>query len=255
MSGDDFEVSTGLPDNPCGEEAHQMVLGQSDTVGQARITSYMAGYFDAEGSIQICPRLDEEGHTWFEKSVALGSSISQMAGVFDGEGCITYEPRVSDTCSIGFESYPHIRMKQNEDGTILEQIFETYCSHHGLEYGLTYREPKSENESNTVEAYVRDTEDIRAFLTPLLPVLCEKRRQAVIMLRELLPRHENGVHLTKPGFVEMMKWKRELDREKPMGDEDRKYTVEYFEELWADDLEAQQRLDEFGGQSEVSADD
>jgi len=104
------------------------------------------------------------------------------------------------------------------------------------------------NRSPTVSVNVRSAEHIRNFLTPLLPLLREKRRQAIIMLREILPRYEAGRHHTKRGFIELMRWKRELDREKPMGDEDRKYTVEYFEELWGDEIEEQCRLGDFEGE-------
>jgi hypothetical protein len=256
MSGDDFEVSTGLPDNPCGEEAHQMVLDQSENREQARATTYMSGFFDAEGCIHANPstRDDRPLGAEFRNTVSVELATSQMAGVFDGEGCIRHVVSESKGCSLGFKSYPGVRMEQNKEGTILEEIFETYCSHHGVDYKIYDLEARG-HKSPAVSAHVHKSHNIRNFLTPLLPVLYEKQRQAAIMLREILPRYEEGVHLTKSGFIEMMKWKRELDRAKPMGKEDRKYTVEYFQNLWADDLEAQQSLDEFGGQSEVSADD
>jgi hypothetical protein len=257
MSSDDFEVSTGLPDDSCGEEAHQTLLRQSDSVEQARATAYMSGFFDAEGCVKGEVSVysgSPRGHK-FKPSLSLTTATCQMAGVFDGEGCISYEvhsekrPERRD-----FYSKPTVSMIQNKEGTILERIYEEYCSHQGVDYSLTYQDARG-NRSAAVRANIYGPDDIRGFLTPMLPVLHEKQRQAVIMLREILPRYENGVQLTKEGFIEMMKWKRKLDREKPMGDEDRKYTVEHFEELWADDLEAQQRLDDFGGQSAVSADD
>jgi hypothetical protein len=240
------EMPDWLPDDPCGEEAHQQVLAQSETVEQARATSYMAGYFDAEGSIGSHPgKRDDMSLGWgLSNRLQLKSKISQMAGVFDGEGCVSLSACKCDSYSHGHRLRPGVSMTQNQSGTVLQDIYDEYCSYHGVEYNITYRDARG-HRSPTVQARINGAENIRKFLRPLLPVLHEKRRQAIIMIREILPRYENDCHLTRPGFIEMMRWKRELDREKPMSDDDRKYTVEYFEELWADELEEQQEITDF----------
>jgi hypothetical protein len=243
---DSEELLDALPDNPCGQEAHQQVLGESESVEQARATSYMAGFFDAEGCIHSNPSVRDDRPIGAElrNHLSVQLSVAQMAGLFDGEGCISYNVLANEAASHDFASVPQVTMQQNQKKTMLEQIFEAYCSRHDVDYKTYYIEERG-NHSPAVRAQVNKSDNIRDFLSPLLPVLCEKRRQAVIMLREILPRYENKVHLTKQGFIKMMRWKRELDREKPKGDEDRKYTVEYFEDLWEDDLDAQQQLSDF----------
>jgi hypothetical protein len=234
-----------LPDNPCSEEAHQVVFEQCDgDLEQTQITAYMGGFFEGEGCIMASPKeraTGAHGHGIIP-NVKVMTTRQQMAGLFDAEGCIGLD---ISPCGRIHRPTPVVNMQQVQDKTSLEMVFDRYCDVSDVEYSLTKREARDQVRQPTVEARVRAAEDIRKFLTPLLPLLYEKRRQAVIMLREILPRYEDGVHNTKEGFIEMMKWKQELDREKPMGKEDRKYTVEYFEELWGDEISAQQRIDEY----------
>jgi hypothetical protein len=249
MSSDNTDPRTAdmpewLPDNPCSEEAHQMVFEQSDgNLGQTQITAYTGGYFDGEGNIDLSVRTSPNGANNYDflPRVRVGTARAQMAGLFDAEGCIKLTPEMSNG-GMSHRLRPEAEMSQAQGKTLLEAIFDEYCNIFDIEYSVTGYTPKDENHSRTVTAAIYTCENIRKFLTPLLPLLYEKRRQAVIMLREILPRYEDGVHHSKEGFIEMMKWKRELDREKPMSQGDRKYTVEYFEQMWGDEISAQQRI-------------
>jgi hypothetical protein len=227
-----------LPDDPTSDEACQMVLNQSETLEQAQITSYMSGYFDGEGCIKADVKSSETHYLNYQFLPRLKVQTAQMAGLFDAEGSIILAPSTSSNVNLNYQFLPRLKMEQVQDKTMLEDIFESYNDYIEFDYNL--RKNKHENDPNrqpTVEAYIDPKRDIRNFLAPLLPMLKEKQEQAIIMLREIIPRMERDVHLTKEGFIELMKWKELLDREKPMGNEDRKYTVEYFQDLWADDLD------------------
>jgi len=226
-----------LPDDPTSDEACQMVLNQSETLEQAQITGYMSGYFDGEGCISLYVGNRGSTKTNYELNTRLSVETSQMAGLFDAEGSITLGTSRATT-SLNYNFLPSINMKQVQDKTMLEDIFDSYNDYIDFDYSLT----KESNENDptrqpTVKASIYTKNSIKNFLAPLLPKLKEKQEQAIIMLREIIPRLERGVHLNKEGFIEMMKWKELLDREKPMSNEDRKYTVEYFQDLWADDLD------------------
>jgi hypothetical protein len=226
-----------LPDDPTSDEAHQMVLNQSETLEQAQITGYMSGYFDGEGCIRVCVGDSERNKTNYEFHPRLKVETSQMAGLFDAEGSITLFPDRAGT-SLNYNLRPSLNMAQVQDKTMLEDIFNSYNDHIDFDYRL--RRSNNENDPTrqpTVKVNIYTKNSIKNFLAPLLPMLKEKQEQAIIMLREIIPRLERGVHLNKEGFIEMMKWKELLDRDKPMGNEDRKYTVEYFQDLWADDLD------------------
>jgi hypothetical protein len=214
----------------------------------------MSGYFEGEGHVSLTVG-ESDAHSlnhYYTPRVGVESGISQMAGFFDAEGSIKFDIQTDTTHKLEYSCRPNLMAGQNENRTILEKIFETYCSFLNISYTDYRRKAESSDRNPSIECRVYGSNNIRKFLTPLLPLLYEKRRQAVIMLRELLPRYEDDVHLTKEGFIEMMKWKGELDREKPMGDDDRKYTVEYFEDLWRDEIESQQRLDDnWGSESDA----
>lgn len=246
----DYEAPDWLPD-PTSDEARQQTLNLCDgDVEQAKLTAYMSGYFEGEGCIRIAVSRMSGAQNGYQYDPRVALATAQMAGLFDAEGCINQAVSPQSDCRLNHSTEPRLLCRQNEDETILEELFKNYCSTFGVKFNVYKSDARDENSSPTVQAHVRSAEHIRNFLAPLLPLLREKRRQAVIMLREILPRYEAARHHTKRGFIEMMRWKRELDRQKPMGDEDRKYTVEYFEDLWGDEIEEQGRLGDFEGEDD-----
>jgi len=225
-----------LPDDPTSDEASQMVLNQSETLEQAEITGYMSGYFDGEGSIQLHSDEKESYNINYRLRPCISVETSQMAGLFDAEGSIELAAREHPTVTFNHQIKPRLRMMQVQDKTMLEGIIDSYREHFDFNYNVC-RYQRGPPRQPTVQIEVAQYDNIKNFLAPLLPMLKEKQEQAIIMLREIIPRMERDMHLNKEGFIELMKWKELLDREKPMGNEDRKYTVEYFQDLWADDLD------------------
>jgi len=225
-----------LPDDPTSDEAHQMVLNQSETLEQAQITGYMSGYFDGEGCIQLHSDEKESYNINYRLRPRISVETSQMAGLFDAEGSIELSARDHPTATFNHQIEPRLRMTQAQDKTMLEDIYDSYREYFDFYYSVSKRQRNPQYQP-TVQVEVAQYDSIKNFLAPLLPMLKEKQEQAIIMLREIIPRMERDMHLTKEGFIELMKWKELLDREKPMGNEDRKYTVEYFQDLWADDLD------------------
>jgi len=231
------DIPDWLPDDPTSDDASQMVLNQSETLEQAQITGYMSGYFDGEGSIETGVIVSEGAKINYTFHPKVRITTAQMAGLFDAEGSIRLGPNRQPNY-LNYGLVPSVMMKQVQDKTMLEDIFESYNDYIEFDYGLCERTNENDpHRQPTVEVNIYAKSDIKNFLAPLLPMLKEKQEQAIIMLREIIPRLERGVHLHKEGFIELMKWKELLDREKPMSNEDRKYTVEYFQDLWADDLD------------------
>jgi hypothetical protein len=230
-----------------------MMLENCESEEQAQITAYMSGYFDAEGSVQHNVGRKHDRKVGYEQYSRLyvETAKMQMAGFFDGEGSIRMHIHESNKSKIGYSASANAVTKQATDNTMLEAIFHRYCSIHNVSYNSRDKPARDETRKPTTECSICGPDNIRRFLAPLLPVLYEKQRQAVIMLRDIIPAIERGVHLTEPGFIEVMKMKRELDREKPMSNDDRKYTVEYFEDLWGDQIEEQQQITDFETEVEV----
>jgi hypothetical protein len=225
-----------LPDDPTSDEAHQMVLNQSETLEQAQITGYMSGYFDGEGSVRANVGEDNTLRLNHEFAATLTVSSAQMSGLFDAEGCIRLSVSNRPNINVSHQLTPFLSMGQNRYKTMIENIFNSYSKHIDFTYNRYYSK-QNDRDKEFTRVCINGNSNIKNFLAPLLPMLKEKQEQAIIMLREIIPRMERGVHLNKEGFIELMKWKELLDREKPMSNEDRKYTVEYFQDLWADDLD------------------
>jgi len=238
-----------LAESPVSETAQQQTLAmlgpdsEEEAHRQASIAAYTAGFFDGEGYVSYVTSSDNSCKTGHRIAPKLGVGMvrHQMAGLFDAEGSITGCVQNSGGCSVNHIFNPGVELKQVREKTLLRHIFDQYAEIAEFSYRI-YERSQRDGEQPTEHAAVRSADDIEAFLRPLIPLLYEKRRQALIMVDEILPRYRDGVHLTKRGFLEMMEWKEKLDEAKPMDKADRKYTVEYFEDLWEDDLENQTRL-------------
>lgn len=226
-----------LPDNPVSDEANQQLLTESETLEQARITGYMSTYLDGEGCIQLACGSSPLRSIEYELSPKITVKTAKMAGLFDAEGCIQCSIGESESYSINHQMEQRLKLKQAE-GAMVEVIFDEYCKHFDTEFTSISRPTQKSHWKPQIECTVRGLDNIQNFLAPLLPHLYEKQEEAYIMLRYIIPRMRKDEHLTKSGFVELMRYKELLDRDKPMGNDDRKYTVDYFEELWADELEA-----------------
>ena len=77
---------------------------------------------------------------------------------------------------------------------------------------------------------VQGISNTRRLLTPLRNQFILKREQVDLLLDEILPRMERGVHHEKKGFLEVM---HHVDRfNSYKGGSRGKYTLEYFQNLW-----------------------
>jgi hypothetical protein len=185
-----------------------------------------------------------------EEAYRQASIAAYTAGFFDGEGCVSLNASAQNDCYVDHALEPCLRVALVKHQTVvhgtekplLQHLIGRYSEVAGFSYSRWEYEARHDDHRGTEKVHITSAGDIEGFLRPLIPLLYEKRRQALIMVDEILPRYRDGVHHTKRGFVEMMEWKERLDEGKPMDKDDRKYTVEYFEDLWEEDLENQTRL-------------
>jgi len=244
----EYEEPDWLAESPVSETAQQQTLAMLDpdteeeAHRQASITAYTAGFFDGEGCVGLNVTVGDTYANGYhiQPRISVRCLKHQMAGLFDAEGYIQVRVAESETNSNSHQFSPALGMRQVQEKTLLQHIFDRYSEVAGFSYKLN--EEARDGVQPVDSAVICPPDDIVGFLRPLIPLLYEKRRQALIMVDEILPRYRDGVHHTKRGFLEMMEWKEKLDEAKPMDKADRKYTVEYFEDLWEDDLENQTRL-------------
>jgi len=244
----EYEEPDWLAESPTSETAQQQTLAMLDpdseeeAYRQASIAAYTAGFFDGEGCVEAnVSHKDSYANGYrFRPRLSVRCLKHQMAGLFDAEGYIYVGVNESESHSNSHQMFPALAMKQVQEKTLLQHIFDRYSEVAGISYTL-HEETRVGRQPVDIATICR-SDDLEGFLRPLIPLLYEKRRQALIMVDEILPRYRDGLHHTKRGFIEMMEWKEKLDDAKPMDKEDRKYTVEYFEDLWEEDLENQTRL-------------
>jgi len=186
-----------LPDDPTSDEASQMVLNQSETLDQAQITSYMSGYFDGEGCILFSVHKNKCSKHNYKVQPRIQVKAAQMAGLFDAEGSIQLDVSNHHSNSLNHSLGPHLRLGQVQDKTMVKDIFNSYQEYFDFNYSLTRRELDPPLQPQ-VRARICRRNDIKNFLAPLLPMLKEKQEQAIIMLREIIPRLDLRIWETIP---------------------------------------------------------
>ena len=104
-----------------------------------------------------------------------------------------------------------------------------YCDAHDVNCHVSSLEA-NEDRSDQYIWGVQGISDTRTLLTPLRDQFIVKREQVDLLLDEILPRMEQGVHHEKEGFLEVMYHVDQFNSYK--GGSRGQYTLDYFEDLW-----------------------
>jgi len=140
----DYEAPDWLPD-PTSDEARQQTLTLCDgDVEQAKLTSYMSGYFEGEGCIRTGVWRQSGCSNGFNYAPRIRVQAAQVAGLFDAEGCITQEVFTHHESRLNYSVGPRLYCGQNENGTILERLFEDYCGSFGVKFNCYKKEAQGE---------------------------------------------------------------------------------------------------------------
>lgn len=198
-------------------------------MSQKQLSEYCAGMFDGDGSINT--NVAEVDYNDHNHRIVTNCTITNryVAGLFDAEGCV--KPSVSKKTNSAVNHYVESVSRITNSNDELVNKLEQFADELDLNYTV-YHNQNADDESrdSTFQFDVRGRESVERFLSALLPHLTVKRAQAEIMLNEILPRLENGLHSDKRGFLEVMY---HIDRLNSLKGGNRgKYDVTYFEELW-----------------------
>lgn len=198
-------------------------------IKQIKFDEYIAGFFDGEGTISFHCQTNLQ-------SARIGSAIkisqSYIGAFFDAEGCVTNMIRIkkNGSCNI----FPLANISQSIRTNVLDVIKEELTKL-GVPSNICI--VRKDFAILTITAW----KDVKAFLELISPYVIVKREQVDIMLNEILPRIE-----PKPGivfdafnykysrkeFLEIMKWVDKLNSYKGRQMCKRKYTEQYFRDLW-----------------------
>jgi len=190
---------------------------------------WLAGFIDADGYLGAQPAKD--------KLLPLGYTIipqveitqKHLAGFIDGDGCIACTVFPHRTHNIGFEIQPQIRIKQNEyrhyNFDILPKI-NNFLKSRGIKGGLY---PRTRKRGALVVYGVKNVERLLRLITPYLQTY--KKAQAILLLKEIIPRLLRKEHTSKKGFIKIMEFVDILNELRPEKRK-RKYTKEFFQKIW-----------------------
>ena len=174
------------------------------------------------------------------------TDIAHLAGAFDMKGHVTVEIFEKQSAIVGYTFIPKVQFSRPRwDETMVGKVT-AYCEENYVTYDLIERSGKK-TPDYLIE--IQGADNVRKFLTPLVPHLVTKYPPAMTMLEQILPRYEDKRHLTKPGFYEMMRLVDYL-REFRQGGHT-KYSQDYFAELWGDEIDVEEVEAEVEAEQEV----
>jgi hypothetical protein len=154
------------------------------------------------------------------------TEIAHFAGVFDKGGSITVRVANDESYSLKYDYRPTLIFTHpRREGDPMMGAAAAYCENHDVRYSV------SKNGDSDVLT-VTKSENIKNFLTPMLPYLVSQHEPAVLMLDEILPAVEDKKHRDKQGFYELMALADVL-RKYTNRAADVKYDQDYFAEKWS----------------------
>lgn len=156
------------------------------------------------------------------------AQIAHLAGVMDAVGSITVHIQQREQYSTGHEFRPVVRIIRGERHAILIGKLDEYASQQGVHATITEKE-------KGYEFVIYDAEQIERFLRPMMPYLVSAHEPATVMLEEVVPAVKDDKHLTKQGLYDLVGHVETLRATTARGD-DAKYTQEYFEKEFGDEI-------------------
>lgn len=154
---------------------------------------------------------------------------SYVAGVIDSTSSVTVAVRKQSKSRLGYTITPRISLQRHQGDLI--RVVDSWAMENGIRGKLN----EIETEKGTKYKFlVERRDDVTKFLELIEPYLIVRHDVVEIILKEILPRLEDGVHREKDGFVETVQYA-DLVRDS-MGTSGSKYDTEFFEDLWSDDL-------------------
>jgi hypothetical protein len=205
-----------------------------DDAPQYDLSKWFAGFFDGEGCISMA--ITERAHltVGYELRPVMKIAHEQVAGTLDAEGWVGMTIASCETMRVGYELRPGVKVTEREHDRLM-QALATYCTELGVTCNVRQLD-RSDEPGTYYELTVAGQANTRRLLESIRDMVIVKREQVEIMLDEVIPRLERGVHHDRQGFVEVMGHVDRLNAHK--GGSRGKYTQAYFAELWDIDPQA-----------------
>lgn len=185
---------------------------------------YLAGFIDAEGSLRcgILPCKTMELKYQIQPTITLEQHLPKyLAGMLDGDGLISIGANEDLTTKVGFNLQSVIKFYNTN--SLLKEVLIQFGKLKGIRVGFSMNQ-------KVLVARITGRKDVKKCLEVLFPYLILKKQQASLLL-QIIEKQEKGIHLTKNGFLEVMKLHDALCFLHGQNQK-RKYSYKYFKNLW-----------------------
>jgi len=161
------------------------------------------------------------------------TEIAHLAGVLDAIGTGTGHISKNDKYSIGYQYQAVVRIirPMDESDPLMGKLM-AYCDELGVKTSISEVSQGPDADTRSHKLHINNPQSLRRFLEPMVPYLVTKYKSAVIMLEQIIPRLEDGLHLEKDGFYELMEFA-DMIREDHRRGTEVKYDQDYFKEEWS----------------------
>jgi 5-methylcytosine-specific restriction protein A len=159
--------------------------------------------------------------------------VEYIAGIVDGRSYFTLSIGKS-LHGIGYNMVPQIILGRSAVHPAYASAVEVFCEEEDLRYN-------SGREIHTLRTIINGADSIDAFAPRVGPYLIAKHDTLAHFHQEFIPRFQAGENNTKQGFYELLIDFQRLNEQGPSRDRSKKYTPEFFEEEWADDIEVRDK--------------
>lgn len=155
--------------------------------------------------------------------------VEYIAGIVDGRAYFTVSMNKASH-GVGFNMVPQIRISRGAVHPAFASAVEVFCDEENLRYTST-------GNMQTLRTIINGANAIDAFAPKIGPYLIAKHDDLARLHQEFVPRFQAGEQNTKQGFYDLLVDFQPLDGDGRAKERSRKYTPEFFEKEWADDIE------------------
>jgi len=192
-------------------------------------SAYLAGLVDSDAGVCVHVSQPRKGKFYFTPYIEIEQQY--FAGLTDGDGSICLAiVKNEKNKTTNHEFRPTLKIDtDNRNMKELVEKFLAFCNTIGIKGSIYHRG------GQIVRLHLSGCERVKRFLEAIRPYLIIKRKEADIMLTQIIPRLENGANHSKEEILQLMPWIEELNRGRKA--HNRKYTLEYFKKLFKAEIE------------------
>jgi len=192
---------------------------------------WLSGFFDSDGTIHLKVQKKENSYYINPAMKITQRGPEYIAGMVDGDGEISSLISQVDDHKMDYRIQPHFKVVQTGNSMWnVMKVLESFSERNNISYSTREIKHGNDDWNDGFSFTITEVESSIKFLNSINDYLVVKRKQANIMLNEILPRMKQEVHKNKQGFLEIMHWRDVMNSYK--GGQRGKYNLEYFEDEW-----------------------